>query len=207
MAVGTAGLTAALALMALEDHGLTPNVDGDLLVTGAAGGLGSIAVALAAARGYRVAAATGRPETHDYLSALGASSFVDRAELSEGKIRPLDSERWIGCIDSVGSTTLAKVLSQMAYGRSAAACGLAGGADLPATVVPFLLRGVNLLGIDSVACPLERRRAAWTRIAEDLPADKLDAVTETVPLDAVIGLADAILSGKTRGRIVVDVNA
>jgi len=207
MAVGTAGLTAGLALMALEDHGLTPEVEGDLLITGAAGGLGSVAVALAAASGYRVTAATGRPETHDYLRALGATDFVDRAELSEGRIRPLDSERWAGCIDSVGSTTLAKVLSQTRYGRSVAACGLAGGSDLPATVVPFLLRGVNLLGIDSVMCPPDRRGAAWARIARDLPLDRLDAITEVVPLEAVVGLADDILAGKVRGRIVVDTRA
>ncbi|NBB83142.1 MAG: acryloyl-CoA reductase [Alphaproteobacteria bacterium] len=207
MAVGTAGLTAALALIALEEHGLTPEAEGDLLVTGAAGGLGSIAVALAAARGYRVVAATGRPETRDYLTSLGAQGFVDRTELSEGKLRPLDSERWVGCIDSVGSSTLAKVLSQLHYGRAAAACGLAGGADLPAMVVPFLLRGVSLLGIDSVMCPIPRREAAWARIAEDLPAATLDAVTEVVPLDAVTGLADEILAGRTRGRVVVDVNA
>jgi len=207
MAIGTAGLTAALALHALEEHGLTPEADGELLVTGAAGGLGSVAVALASARGYRVAASTGRAETHDYLRGLGAASIVERTAFTDGKARPLDTQRWSGCIDSVGSTTLARVLSQLHYGRAAAACGLAGGNDLPATVVPFLLRGVCLLGIDSVLAAPERRRAAWTMLARDLPAGVLDVVAQTVPLAQAIPLGRRILDGEVRGRVVVDVNA
>ncbi|MEQ8966617.1 MAG: MDR family oxidoreductase [Azospirillaceae bacterium] len=207
MAIGTAGFTAALALLALEEHGLTPEADGELLVTGAAGGLGSIAVALAAARGYRVAAATGRAETHDYLRGLGAATIVERAELTEGKTRPLDAQRWAGAIDSVGSAMLARVLTQLHYGRAAAACGLAGGNDLPATVVPFLLRGVSLLGIDSVMAPQPRRRAAWAMLARDLPAGVLDRIARTVPLAEAIPLGKEILEGKVQGRVVIDVNA
>lgn len=207
MAVGTAGFTAALALIALEEQGLTPDADGELLVTGAAGGVGSVAVALAARRGYRVVASTGRAETHDYLRALGASRIIDRAELSDGPIRPLDKERWAAAIDAVGSTTLARVLSQLRYRGSVAACGLAGGNDLPGSVVPFLLRGVRLIGVDSVMCPIPRRQAAWARLAADLPRDRLDAMTETVRLEDLPDLADRILAGQVRGRIVVDPNA
>ncbi|HEX9490344.1 MAG TPA: MDR family oxidoreductase [Stellaceae bacterium] len=206
MAIGTAGFTSMLAVMALEEHGLAPD-KGEVLVTGAAGGVGSVATAILAKLGYAVAAATGRPEQHDYLRRLGAKAFVDRAELAKPVTRPLDTERWAGAIDAVGSTTLATVLTQLKYGGSVAACGLAGGNDLPTSVVPFLLRGVNLLGIDSVMCPVDRRRTAWTRLARDLAMDKLDALTEVVPLGAVLELGKKILKGSVRGRVVVDVGA
>ncbi|HEX7967367.1 MAG TPA: MDR family oxidoreductase [Stellaceae bacterium] len=206
MAIGTAGFTSMLAVMALEEHGLTP-AKGEVLVTGAAGGVGSVAVAILAKLGYQVAASTGRPEQHDYLRGLGATAFVDRAELAKPVARPLDAERWAGAVDAVGSTTLAAVLTQLKYGGSVAACGLAGGNDLPASVIPFLLRGINLLGIDSVMCPPERRRAAWARLARDLPMDKLDALTEMVPLAALPELGRKILKGGIRGRVVVDVRA
>lgn len=206
MGVGTAGFTAMLAILALEDHGLTPD-SGDVLVTGAAGGVGSVAVALLAAKGYSVAASTGRAETHDYLKDLGASSIVDRSEFSEPPSRPLDKERWAGCIDSVGGTTLASVLTQMNYGGSVAAVGLAGGNVLESTVLPFLLRGVNLLGIDSVMCPKPKREAAWARIASDLDKTKLDAMITEAPLGDLPELAKAILKGQTRGRTVIDVRA
>lgn len=206
MAIGTAGFTSMLAVMALEDHGLAP-AKGDVLVTGAAGGVGSVAIAILAKLGYRVTASTGRPEQHDYLRGLGAVAFVDRAELAKPVTRPLDAERWAGAVDAVGSTTLATVLTQMKYGASVAACGLAGGNDLPASVIPFLLRGVNLLGIDSVMCPIERRRAAWSRLARDLPMGKLDSLTEVVPLAKLIELGHQILKGGVRGRIVADVRA
>ena len=206
MAIGTAGFTAMLAVMALEDHGLKPGA-GEVLVTGAAGGLGSVAVALLSRLGHRVVAATGRPETHEYLTRLGAADFIERAALAKPPARPLDSERWAGAIDSVGTTTLATLLTQMRYGASVAACGLAGGNDLPTTVIPFLLRAVNLLGIDSVMCPIERRRAAWARLARELPAETLEAITETVPLAALPALAGKIMEGGVRGRIVVDLQA
>jgi acrylyl-CoA reductase (NADPH) len=206
MAIGTAGFTSMLAVMALEDHGLAP-AKGEVLVTGAAGGVGSVAIALLAKLGYRVTASTGRPEQHDYLRGLGAAAFVDRAALAKPVTRPLDTERWAGAVDAVGSTTLATVLTQMKYGASVAACGLAGGNDLPASVIPFLLRGINLLGIDSVMCPVERRRAAWSRLARDLPMDKLDALTEVVPLAKVPELGRQILKGGVRGRVVVDIRA
>ena len=206
MAIGTAGFTAMLAVMALEDHGLKPGA-GEVLVTGAAGGLGSVAVALLSRLGHRVIAATGRPETHEYMTRLGAADFIARAALAKPPARPLDSERWAGAIDSVGTTTLATLLTQMRYGASVAACGLAGGNDLPTTVIPFLLRAVNLLGIDSVMCPIERRRVAWARLARELPAETLEAITETVPLAALPALAGKILEGGVRGRIVVDLQA
>jgi acrylyl-CoA reductase (NADPH) len=206
MAIGTAGFTAMLAVMALEDHGLAKGA-GEVVVTGAAGGLGSVAVALLARLGHRVAASTGRPDTHDYLQKLGATSFLDRAELAKKPDRPIQAERWAGAIDAVGGATLANVLTQLRYGASAASCGLAGGSDLPATVIPFLLRGINLLGVDSVMCPIERRKAAWARLARDLPANLLDAMTETVRLDDLPGLAKSILGGGVRGRIVVDLAA
>jgi acrylyl-CoA reductase (NADPH) len=202
MAIGTAGFTAMLAVMALEDHGLKPGAD--VLVTGAAGGVGSVATAILAKLGHKVTASTGRPETHDYLKGLGATAFIDRAELAKAPARPLDSEKWAGAVDSVGSTTLATVITQLAYRASVASCGLAGGTDLTMTVVPFLLRGVNLLGIDSVMCPVDRRRAAWQRLARDLPKDKLDALTETIPLDSVADWAGRILKGGVRGRLVID---
>jgi acrylyl-CoA reductase (NADPH) len=203
MAIGTAGFTAMLAVMALEEHGLVPGA-GEVLVTGAAGGLGSVAVALLARFGHKVAASTGRPETHDYLRGLGAATLVERAALAKAPERPLLAERWTGAIDTVGSTTLAHLLAELRYGASVAACGLAGGSDYAASVVPFLLRGVNLLGIDSVMCPIERRRAAWARLARDLPGDALEVMTETVGLEALPGLAAKILAGQVRGRIVVD---
>lgn len=202
MAIGTAGFAAMLGIMALEEHGLTPDA-GEVLVTGAGGGVGSIAVATLANLGYRLAASTGRAETHDYLRGLGAAEIVDRAELAEPSKRPLESERWAGCVDAVGGTTLARVLGQMAYGRSVAAVGLAGGSALETTVLPFLLRGVNLLGIDSVMCPPARRRAAWTRLAKELPMDKLDAMTTEAGLGDLLGLGKDILKGKVRGRLVV----
>ena len=206
MAIGTAGFTAMLAIAALEQHGLRPE-QGEVLVTGAAGGVGSVAVSVLAKLGYRVIASTGRPEQHGFLSDLGAAGFLDRAELAKPPSRPLDSERWAGAVDAVGSTTLASLLTQLKYGASVAACGLAGGADLPASVVPFLLRGVNLLGIDSVMCPIDRRKAAWARLARDLPMAKLDALTETVPLEALPELGQKILKGGVRGRVVVDLRA
>lgn len=204
MAVGTAGFTAMLAVMALEDHGLTPD-KGEVLVTGAAGGVGSVAVAVLAARGYQVAAVTGRPETEPYLRALGASRIIPRADLAETVKRPLESEVWAGCIDAVGGAMLARVLGQMKHRASVAAVGLAGGAALPATVIPFLLRGVNLLGIDSVLSPLPERLRAWGRIAEELPMAKLAAMVSEVGLVEVPALGPAILRGEVQGRIVVDV--
>ena len=207
MAIGTAGFTAMLAMQALEAHGLTPGGAGEVLVTGAAGGVGSVAVAILAKLGYRVAASTGRPAEHDYLRGLGAAEIVERGELAQAPGRPLLAERWAGCVDAVGGTTLASVLAGMRYGASVAACGLAGGADLATTVVPFLLRGVNLLGIDSVMCPKAARNAAWARLAKDLPMDKLDAMTTRVALKDLPPYADQILAGQVRGRLVVDVNA
>ncbi|HEX3953326.1 MAG TPA: MDR family oxidoreductase [Stellaceae bacterium] len=203
MAIGTAGLTAMLAVIALEKHGLEPGA-GDVLVTGAAGGVGSVAISLLAKLGYRVIASTGRPELRDYLIGLGAADLIARAELAAKPARPLDRERWAGAIDAVGGDTLATVLTQLKYRASVAACGLAGGSDVPATVIPFLLRGVNLLGIDSVMCPVELRLDAWQRLARDLPLEKLDQATETVALDELPGLASRILKGDIRGRIVVD---
>jgi acrylyl-CoA reductase (NADPH) len=204
MAIGTAGFTAMLAVIALERHGLQPGA-GDVLVTGAVGGVGSVAIALLSRLGHRVVASTGRPEQRDYLIELGAADLIDRATLAAKPSRPLDAERWAGAIDAVGGTTLATILTQLKYRASVAACGLAGGSDLPATVIPFLLRGVNLLGIDSVMCPRDERIEAWQRLARGLPLDKLDRMTETVPLSALPGLAPKILDGATRGRIVVDV--
>ncbi|TVR50210.1 MAG: oxidoreductase [Rhodobacteraceae bacterium] len=204
MAVGTAGFTAMLAIMALEDHGLRPGA-GPVLVTGAAGGVGSVAVALLAALGHEVAAVTGRPETEDYLKSLGATQIVPRADLAETVKRPLESETWAGCVDAVGGAMLARVLGQMKYGGSVAAVGLAGGASLPATVVPFLLRGVNLLGIDSVMQPFDNRQRAWGRIARDLPMDKLDAMIRPATLADLPELGTDILKGQVQGRVVVDV--
>lgn len=206
MAVGTAGLTAMLAVMALEDHGLKPG-QGPVLVTGAAGGVGSVAVALLAALGHEVAAVTGRPETEGYLRGLGAARIVPRAELAETVKRPLESETWAGCVDAVGGAMLARVLGQMKYRTSVAAVGLAGGAALPATVIPFLLRGVNLLGIDSVMRPYEDRVRAWGRIARDLPMDRLEAMVRPATLADLPALGPAILAGQVQGRVVVDVNA
>ena len=206
MAVGTAGFTAMLAVMALERHGLRPG-DGEVLVTGAAGGVGSVAIALLSALGHRVVAATGRPEQRDYLIELGADDLVERAALAVKPSRPLDSERWAGAVDAVGGNTLATILTQLKYRASVAACGLAGGSDLPATVIPFLLRGVNLLGIDSVMCPPEERIEAWQRLARELPLDRLERMTGVVPLSRLPGLAPKILQGEVRGRTVVDIKA
>jgi acrylyl-CoA reductase (NADPH) len=207
MAIGTAGLTAMLAVIALERHGLRPAsgpAAGNVLVTGAAGGVGSIATALLSALGHRVIAATGRPSERSYLEGLGAADLLDRTALAAKPVRPLDSERWAGAVDAVGGTTLATILTQLQYRASVAACGLAGGSDMPATVIPFLLRGVNLLGIDSVMCPRDERIEAWQRLARDLPADRRDAMTATVSLSALPELAPRILAGAVRGRIVVD---
>jgi len=206
MAVGTAGFTALLAVIALERHGIRPGA-GDVLVTGAAGGVGSVAVALLSHLGHRVVASTGRPEQRAYLSELGAADLIDRASLAARPSRPLDSERWAGAIDAVGGATLATILTQLKYRASVAACGLAGGSDLPASVIPFLLRGVDLLGIDSVMCPREERVEAWNRLVRDLPLDRLDRMTETMPLSAVPEAAPKILAGQIRGRVVVDVTA
>jgi acrylyl-CoA reductase (NADPH) len=205
MAIGTAGFTAMLAVMALESHGLTPT-GGEVLVTGAAGGVGSVATAILAKRGYNVVASTGRTETHEYLKSLGAATVIDRSPFAETVKRPLESERWAGCIDSVGGNTLARVLAQLNYGCSVAAVGLAGGSKLEHTVMPFLLRGVNLLGIDSVMCPNEQRREAWARLSADLPTTALDAMTVSAVLADVPRLAQEILKGQIRGRVVVDVN-
>ncbi|MBD8892173.1 acryloyl-CoA reductase [Roseibium litorale] len=206
MAIGTAGFTAMLAIMALEDHGLKPE-KGPVLVTGAAGGVGSVATAVLAHLGYEVAAVTGRPETEDYLRGLGASRIVPREELAETVKRPLESETWAGCVDAVGGAMLARVLGQMKHSASVAAVGLAGGAALPATVVPFLLRGVNLLGIDSVMQPYQNRVRAWNRLARDLPLDKLRAMIQPATLSDLPELGAAILKGAVKGRAVVDVNA
>ena len=204
MAVGTAGFTAMLAVMALENQGIK---DGPLLVTGAAGGVGSVATAILANLGYEVAAVTGRPEMADYLTSLGASQIVARDELNETTKRPLEAETWGGCIDAVGGEMLARILGQMKYAASVAAVGLAGGAGLPATVIPFLLRGVNLLGIDSVMQPYENRLRAWDRIAKDLPMDKLEAMVQPATLSDLPGLGRDILKGQVKGRVIVDVNA
>ena len=206
MAIGTAGYTSMLSVMALEDHGLKPG-NGEVLVTGAAGGVGSVATAILSKLGYEVACVTGRPETADYLTSLGATKIVAREEINETTKRPLEAETWAGCIDAVGSAMLARVLGQMKYGASVAAVGLAGGADLPASVVPFLLRGVNLLGIDSVMQPHENRVRAWNRLATDLPMDKLESMIEMATLDDLPKLGTAILKGQVKGRVVVDVNA
>ncbi len=209
MAVGTAGLTAMLAVLALESHGLKQlAADGTpVLVTGAAGGVGSVATAILSNLGYKVACVTGRPEATDYLTSLGASQIVAREDINETTKRPLESETWSGCIDAVGGPMLARVLGQLKYGSSAAAIGLAGGADLPATVIPFLLRGVNLLGIDSVMQPYENRVVAWHRIAANLPLDKLEAMIQPATLSDLPQLGKAILKGEVKGRVVVDVNA
>ncbi len=205
MAIGTAGLTAMLAVRALEKHGITPD-RGEALVTGAAGGVGSVATAVLASLGYKVVASTGRAETHDYLRSLGAAALIDRASIAAPSGRPLESERWAGCIDSVGGATLAAILPQMKYRGVVASCGLAGGTKLETTVVPFLLRGVSILGIDSVASPTAEREEAWARLTRDLPVGKLDAAARTVGLRELLDLGPEILAGKVRGRIVVDVN-
>jgi len=205
MAVGTAGLTAMLCVMAIEGAGVVPG-DGEVVVTGAGGGVGSVAVAVLAGLGHSVAASTGRAETHDYLRSLGAASIVDRDELATAG-RPLDKERWLGGVDTVGSQTLATVLAQTRYRGAVAACGLAGGNDLPTTVLPFILRNVSLLGIDSVMCPAPVRAAAWARLGTDLSTDLLDAMTSVHPMTEAPALAEQILAGQTRGRVVIDTSA
>ena len=204
MAIGTAGLTAMLCVMAVEDGGVTP-ADGPVLLTGAAGGVGSVAVALLASRGYDVTAVTGRPETEEYLRGLGATAFRTRAEMTE-PARPLEAETWAGAVDTVGSTMLAKVLAQTKYGGTVAACGLAGGGDLPTTVMPFILRGVRLQGVESVMTPTAVRERAWARLATDLSQELIDSMTEIVPLSELLDRGPSILDGQVRGRWVVDVN-
>jgi acrylyl-CoA reductase (NADPH) len=206
MAIGTAGFTAMLAVMALEAHGLTPG-SGEVLVTGAGGGVGSVATAILAHRGFAVVASSGRADTREYLQSLGARTVIDRAPFAEPAKRPLETERWSGCVDSVGGNTLARVLAQLRYAGSAAAVGLAGGAKLEHTVIPFLLRGVNLLGIDSVMCPQPRRQQAWQRLRTDLPLDRLHAMTTEVGLGEVPRVAAEILKGQIRGRVVVNTAA
>ena len=204
MSIGTAGFTSMLAVMALEEQGISSKQDGEVLVTGAAGGVGSVAVSILSALGYRVAASTGRAEPHAYLRELGATTIIDRNELTDTS-KPLLAERWIGAIDSVGSTTLAHVLSEMKYHGVVAACGLAGGADLPGTVIPFLLRGVRLIGIDSVMCPYATRIRAWERLAKELPIDQLNAATTKVALRDVVPWGEKILKGQIKGRLLIDV--
>jgi acrylyl-CoA reductase (NADPH) len=206
MAIGTAGFTSMLAVMALEAHGLTPEIEGEVLVTGAAGGVGSVAVAILAHLGYRVAASTGRPAEHDYLCSLGAATIIERSELSTPPARPLLSERWSGAIDSVGGTTLATILASLWAKGAVAACGLAGANDVTTSLMPFLLRGVSLVGIDSVMCPKATRIAAWNRLVHDLPAEKLDAMTSYARLRDLPILADKILHGQVRGRLVIDLD-
>ena len=204
MAIGTAGYTAMLCVMALERHGVRP-ADGEVLVTGAAGGVGSVAVALLARLGYTVVAATGRPHDAAYLQRLGAAEVLDRAQFT-GPGKPLGKERWAGAVDVVGSHVLANVCATMKYRGVVTACGLAGGMDLPATVAPFILRGVTLAGIDSVMCPRADRLQAWQRLASDLDLDRLGDISRTVGLQEALALAPQLLSGQIRGRIVVDVN-
>jgi len=206
MALGTAGFTAMLAVMDLEAHGLTPEA-GEVLVTGAAGGVGSVAVALLATAGYKVAAVTGRPETADYLTGLGATRIVPRDDLAEVVKRPMESETWAGCIDAVGGAMLARVLGQMKSEAAVAAVGNAGGLQVPANIIPFLLRGVKLLGVNSVTVPYARRVAAWDRLAKEMPLDKLDAMIRPARLKDVPALGAAILKGQVQGRVVVEIGA
>jgi acrylyl-CoA reductase (NADPH) len=201
MAIGTAGYTAMLSVLALEKHGLAPK-DGPVIVTGAAGGVGSVAIAILSRLGYNVIASTGRLAEADYLKGLGAAEIIDRNELT-GPAKPLARERWAGGIDSVGSTTLANILSMTKYRGAVAACGLAAGMDLPSSVAPFILRGVSLLGIDSVMCPIELRKQAWARLATDLDSAKLAAITQEIKLEEVVAAGAVVLAGQVRGRIVV----
>ena len=205
MGVGTAGIAAMFGILALEDHGLTPE-KGTVLVTGAAGGVGSIAVAILSNLGYNIAGVTGRPESEPYLKSLGVNEIIPRDEVNEAIKRPMESARWAGIVDAVGGEMLARVLGQLAYGGSAAAIGNAGGAKLPASVIPFLLRGINLLGIDSVMQPYENRLRAWQRISKDLPMDKLEAMISPAVLADMPQLGAQILKGQVQGRVVVDVN-
>ena len=205
MSVGTAGLTAAFAILALEKQGMT-TADGPVLVTGASGGVGSVAAVLLARSGYEVAAVTGRKDSlSSYLSGLGVSEIIDRAEIAEAIARPMESARWAGCIDSVGGEMLARVLGQLRYGASAAAIGNAGGINVPANIIPFLLRGVNLLGIDSVMRPYEERVTAWQRIAKDMPHDLLADMTSVIGLDDLPEAGAQILKGQVKGRLVVEI--
>ena len=206
MGIGTAGFTAMQSVMALEDHHVAPG-GREVVVTGAAGGVGSVAIAILAKLGHRVVASSGRAELHDYLRGLGAADIIDRNVLSSPSKRPLDSERWAAGIDNVGGDTLAGLLRSVMIGGSVASCGLAGGAALNTTVFPFILRGVNLLGIDSVRVPNQRRREIWARLARDLPADRLESIIQVKPLSEVFQLGDQILAGKIRGRTVIDVNS
>ncbi|MFB6451423.1 acrylyl-CoA reductase (NADPH) [Bradyrhizobium tunisiense] len=203
MAIGTAGFTAMLSVLALEKHGLSPK-SGPVVVTGAAGGVGSVATAVLSKLGYHVIASTGRASEADYLKEIGAAEIIDRNELS-APAKPIAKERWAGGVDSVGSTTLANLLSMTKYGGAIAACGLAAGMDLPSSVAPFILRGVCLLGIDSVMCPIEPRKAAWQRLASDLDRTKLSEITQEIALDAVPEWGAKILAGQVRGRIVVKI--
>jgi acrylyl-CoA reductase (NADPH) len=206
MVLGTGGFTAALSVMALQEHGVTPE-SGPVLVTGATGGVGSTAVDILSNLGYEVVASTGKPDAADYLTGLGAASIIDRAELAEETKRPLESTVWAGAVDCVGGTTLANVLKKIHYGGSVAASGLTGGPGLSTTVLPFILRGVNLLGIDSVEMPMDRRRAAWDRIATDLKPSNLDAIGHDIALDDLDRVLGDILAGKATGRSVVDLRA
>lgn len=202
MGIGTAGLTAMLCVMGLEDGGATPE-SGPIVVTGAAGGVGSVATAILANLGYAVTAVTGRPEQHDYLTSLGASAFLSRDEMTSAP-KPLEAETWAGAVDTVGSTMLAKVIAQTKYSGVVTACGLAGGVDLPSTVMPFILRGVRLQGIDSVQAPTAMRERAWARLATDLPTTLLEDLTTVIPMSEVLDQGAEIMAGQTRGRIVVD---
>ena len=206
MGVGTAGFTAMQAAIALERHGLKPG-GREVLVTGAAGGVGSAATAILAKLGYKVVGSSGRPELHDYLRSLGASEILDRAVLSAPSKRPLETERWAAAIDNVGGETLAGVLRSTAVHGSVASCGLAGGAAFNGTVFPFILRGVNLLGIDSVRVPNTERREIWARVMQDLPLNLLDSMVTVEPLSKIFELGERIVAGQTRGRVVIDVNA
>ncbi|MFL2682127.1 MAG: MDR family oxidoreductase [Alphaproteobacteria bacterium] len=205
MAIGTAGYTSMLCVMALENNGITPD-KGEILVTGATGGVGSVAISLLSKLGYNICASSGREEHSEYLKSLGASNIINRNELSE-KGRPLNKERWAGAIDSVGSHTLANICASLKYGGTVAACGLAQGYDLPSTVMPFILRGITLAGVDSVYCPLKDRITAWDRLASDLNIDQLNDMISTIPLSEVVDTTHNMLAGKTHGRIIVDVNS
>ena len=204
MAIGTAGFTAMLCVMTLEEAGITPD-RGTVLVTGASGGVGSVAIAILSKLGYTVAAVSGRSESEDYLRQLGAAEFVSRDEMNQAP-HPLEGQRWAGAVDTVGSTLLARVLAEMHYGGCVAACGLAGGFDLPTTVMPFILRNVSLRGVDSVMCPVDRRKEAWNRLVRDLPPQALGEIGHTASLEELPELAQKIVAGQVRGRVIVDVN-
>jgi acrylyl-CoA reductase (NADPH) len=206
MAIGTAGFTAMQCVLALEANGLIPGGK-EVVVTGAAGGVGSVAVAILSTLGYRVVASTGRESMHDYLRSLGAAEIIGRDVLSAQSPKPMEAERWGGAVDTVGGDTLAGLIRTMSYGASIAACGLAGGTTLNTTVFPFILRGVSLLGVDSVMCPKPERAGVWARLASDLPLDKLDSLTHVVTLEGALALAPEILKGQVKGRTVIDVNA